>query len=195
MIKEPTIGRVLWYWPTAADKKNGIAYHNDCQPLAATVVHVWGDHMVNLSILDQAGNPFAKTSVTLLQEGDTVRRGLDGYAQWPGADIPRPKVHPEVASITVPPCVDAATGPAKGEATSGECGKAKPYDIQGEGQQAAMAVARHLVNMGAAGTLTSVELDGQRFTVVAMRSQLDPVCGCDSCQIRRFLEGLENLDL
>lgn len=90
MIK-PTVGRVLWYWPSEYDCKNlhVFAYDGSDQPFAATVAFVHSDRMVNLAIVDHNGMPFAKRSVTLLQEGDQqLERIRDrvsdhaGYAEW-----------------------------------------------------------------------------------------------------------------
>lgn len=82
MIK-PTVGRVLWYWPTTQDVTEGMfAYPGSDQPFAATVAFVHSDHMVNLQVTDHRGACHEKRSVTLLQEGDTVRRVKDGYAEW-----------------------------------------------------------------------------------------------------------------
>lgn len=87
MIK-PTVGRKVWYRPSAADKAGnfGMAAYGD-QPLDATVIAVWGDRMVNLSVTDHAGKVFAVTSAALLQDGDEPPKDLNGdnagrYAEW-----------------------------------------------------------------------------------------------------------------
>lgn len=81
MIK-PTIGRVVWYWPTAYDLAQGMfAYPGSDQPMAATVAFVHSDRMVNLSVVDHNGQAFEKRSATLLQDGDVVRDRA-GYAEW-----------------------------------------------------------------------------------------------------------------
>ena len=54
MIK-PTIGRVVWY------NSGAMQMH------AATVAYVWGDEMVNLSVVDQDGNQYGLTSISLHQ--------------------------------------------------------------------------------------------------------------------------------
>lgn len=80
---QPTIGRVLWYWPTNQDVTEGMfAYPGSEQPFAATVAFVHGDRMVNLSVTDHCGKVHEKRSVTLLQDGDTVRGAKAGYAEW-----------------------------------------------------------------------------------------------------------------
>ncbi|MWV17552.1 hypothetical protein F3I16_16035 [Pseudomonas sp. L-22-4S-12] len=78
----PTVGRILWYWPTAYDITQGMfAYPGSDQPMAATVAFVHSDRMVNLAVADHNGKQFEKRSVTLLQEGDQVR-DRSGYAEW-----------------------------------------------------------------------------------------------------------------
>lgn len=79
MIK-PTVGRVVWYWPTLHDVASlKLAYSDTEQPLAATVAYVWRDDLVNLSVVDQNGMPFARTSVPLLEN---VLKPAGGYAEW-----------------------------------------------------------------------------------------------------------------
>lgn len=76
MIK-PTIGRVVWYFPSG-DNSEVVKY--DDQPMAATVAYVHNDHMVNLSVVDHAGNQHACTSVRLVQEGEECPNGA--YCEW-----------------------------------------------------------------------------------------------------------------
>lgn len=84
----PTVGRKVWYRPSAHDKTGPIPMTcQSGQPLDATVVCVHGDRMVNLVIFDVYGKQFNKTSVTLLQDDDkpaTNNEGdvIGGYAEW-----------------------------------------------------------------------------------------------------------------
>lgn len=83
MIK-PTIGRVVWLWPSAELQANpnlNLAYRDKTVPLAATVAYVWSDRMVNLSAVDQNGKPFGLTRVTLLQ-GDETYNPMGNYCEW-----------------------------------------------------------------------------------------------------------------
>jgi hypothetical protein len=87
-IVSPTVGRKVWYRPTASDKAGnfGMACYGE-QPLDATVIAVWGDRCVNLAVTDHAGKQFVRTSATLLQDGDPVPTDLEGknaggYAEW-----------------------------------------------------------------------------------------------------------------
>lgn len=82
----PTVGRKVWYRPSHQDKCVGtettppMEVSGD-QPLDATVIAVWGDRCVNLVIFDIYGNQYARRSVTLKQEGDTIPEG-QAYAEW-----------------------------------------------------------------------------------------------------------------
>lgn len=76
MIK-PTNGRIVEYIP------NGdfdVARHNE-QPLTAQICCVWGDRMVNLLVTDHNGDTHKRTSVMLLQPGDTPPVE-QRYCQW-----------------------------------------------------------------------------------------------------------------
>lgn len=78
MIK-PTNGRVVLFHPGANFLING-AQHDPKQLLAAHVVHVWGDRMVNLLVFDSNGTRFPVTSVQLLQDDDQPTS--DNWAEW-----------------------------------------------------------------------------------------------------------------
>lgn len=72
----PTIGRKVYYSPMQSDGTK----HGE-QPFDATVVYVWNDRLVNLSVRDHNGNVFNKTSVDLLQDDDAPHpRG--GHCYW-----------------------------------------------------------------------------------------------------------------
>lgn len=84
----PTVGRKVWYRPTAFDTQGpGGMKLAAGQPLDATVTAVWGDRCVNVLVLDSYGHPFPKTSVTLKQDGDAVQvdaegKEVGGYVEW-----------------------------------------------------------------------------------------------------------------
>lgn len=89
MIK-PTVGRKVWYRPSQMDKdgmtgdspQTGKMEVNGNEPLDATVIAVWGDRCINLSITDIIGTVHARRSVTLLQ-GDEDQTYPNGrYAEW-----------------------------------------------------------------------------------------------------------------
>lgn len=76
-MMQPTVGRVVWYYPSASERIPG--QPND-QPLKADVTYVWGDRMVNLMAVTPNGAPFGVTSVTLVQDGDAAP--YERYATW-----------------------------------------------------------------------------------------------------------------
>lgn len=82
---EPSNGRVVWYTPSVPqgqfDSDALMVQHDRNRPLTAHVVHVWGPRMVNLVVFDSNGTAFARTSVTLVQDGDD--RSPNGrYCEW-----------------------------------------------------------------------------------------------------------------
>lgn len=67
----PSNGRIVWYTPARVnDADRNITQHNGIVPLAAMVVHVWGDRMVNLVVFDSKGAVWSRANVTLLQDDD-----------------------------------------------------------------------------------------------------------------------------
>lgn len=74
----PTVGRVVWYYPTGYDD---IAAPTNAQcPLAAIIAHVWSDSCVNLAVFDTNGVSHSRTSVLLVQEGENRPSG--GFCEW-----------------------------------------------------------------------------------------------------------------
>lgn len=71
MIK-PTIGRVVWYHPLNSNRAADVH--------AALITKVWNNRCVNLAVFDEAGVPYSRTSVYLLQAGDPVP--THAYAEW-----------------------------------------------------------------------------------------------------------------
>ena len=98
MIK-PTVGRKVWYRPSAFDKTGPIPMVTSGDaPLDATVVCVHGDRMVNLVIFDCYGKQFNKTSVTLIQEGDKPPVNAEGaviggFCEWMPYQAAQAKKH------------------------------------------------------------------------------------------------------
>lgn len=70
----PTNGRQVWY----TEVVDGVTKAED---LAATVVHVWHNRMVNLQVLDPNANPHARHSVPLIQPGEPIPQG-QSYCRW-----------------------------------------------------------------------------------------------------------------
>lgn len=84
-IIAPTVGSQVWFQGTPTDSWNRNPdlkpYVSPGQPMAATVVAVWNDRMVNLDVIDHVGVHWFMSSVTLVQPGDT--RPTNGhYAEW-----------------------------------------------------------------------------------------------------------------
>lgn len=77
MVITPTNGRIVWYTPS---KDDGMP-DNGGVPLAAIVVHVWNDRMVNLAVFNSNGLLVPRTSVQLVQEKDDVAES-GGYCEW-----------------------------------------------------------------------------------------------------------------
>lgn len=80
MIK-PTIGRVVWFWPTDTERVQLHLGGDPKQPLSAQISYVWNDRMVNIGGLTQNGMPFGRTSVLLMQ-GDESYTPHQGFCQW-----------------------------------------------------------------------------------------------------------------
>lgn len=76
-IIQPTVGRIVWFYPSTNCAEAGFVHHEPTKPLAAIVTHVWSDRMVNLTVFDSNGTPHGKTSVALLQGDDPNPEG--GY--------------------------------------------------------------------------------------------------------------------
>jgi hypothetical protein len=79
MIK-PSIGRVMWYRP--GEYLGDMVQHDRSQPMMAHVCYVWGDHMVNLMVIDHDANQHKRTSVPIIQEGSPWNIGPSPYAEW-----------------------------------------------------------------------------------------------------------------
>lgn len=83
----PSIGRRVWYWPSAYDcgktehKPDTVMQADASQPCDAGVCYVHGDRLVNVTVADHNGHMHRRTSVQLLQEGDEIPVG-QAYATW-----------------------------------------------------------------------------------------------------------------
>ena len=76
MSIKPSVGRVVWFHPSATDPIN----INGSGPLAALIAYVHSDSMVNLAVFDGNGDAQSRTSVTLIQEGEDRPVGL--FCEW-----------------------------------------------------------------------------------------------------------------
>jgi hypothetical protein len=77
-VIKPSVGRKVWYRPGSNDRM--MAKSGD-QPLDATIVCVHSDRCVNLVIFDANGSYHSRSSVILLQPGDSVLNNA-AYAEW-----------------------------------------------------------------------------------------------------------------
>lgn len=102
-IIPPTPGRVVWYWPSAAD---GIASMSGA-PLAAIVAGVHSDRLVNLAVFDFYGNAQQRSNVRLVQPDDAIPDFA--YASWMPYQI-------NAAGIAAPEASTATAVGAKGAA-------------------------------------------------------------------------------
>ncbi len=79
---EPTIGRVVLFWPTLAYARDkGMAYEDSGKPLPAIITYVHGARMVNLSVFDQNGKNYPVTSVPPVQDDEPAPNG-GFYCEW-----------------------------------------------------------------------------------------------------------------
>ena len=82
-IIKPTIGRKVWFRPNGL--KTSIAninidQYDTAQALDATVVCVWNDRLVNISVIDHGGAIHSVRSCPMRQEGDPEPKGF--YCEW-----------------------------------------------------------------------------------------------------------------
>lgn len=78
----PSIGRRVWYWPSAFDLgTRGMVCNDSRQPFDAGVIYVWNESGVNLMVTDHIGKTFPLSSVSLFAADTDLPKGL-GVAQW-----------------------------------------------------------------------------------------------------------------
>ena len=79
-IIKPTVGRVLWFYPSQLTGEAGFVRHPDGGPYAAIIARVWNDAMVNLAVFDANGTIHSRTSVPLVQDGGCALE--EGFCSW-----------------------------------------------------------------------------------------------------------------
>lgn len=79
MIK-PTVGRVVWFRPDSYNQRELARYDHE-QPMAATVAFVHTDRVINISVVDHAGQQHSYPSVTLVQDGDVIP-STGPFCEW-----------------------------------------------------------------------------------------------------------------
>lgn len=100
----PTVGRVVWFYPSLLTGEAGFAPPSEGKPLAAIVAHVWNDHMVNLAVLDANGASHPRTSVPMIHEGEPAPTG-GFFCEW----MPFQKGQAKVQTAAAASTGDAAT--------------------------------------------------------------------------------------
>lgn len=83
----PFVGAILHYRATASDAL-GNPPHNDShmeprQPLAALVVYVWNERLVNLTVFDANGVGWPRPNVVFVPAGDDHVPSDAPYCEWP----------------------------------------------------------------------------------------------------------------
>lgn len=77
----PTIGRVVHYFPSEADRLEGMEVHSDA-PCTALVVYVWSDTCINLTVFDHDGCPWARRSVQINGPSSGEAGAVKPRAEW-----------------------------------------------------------------------------------------------------------------
>jgi hypothetical protein len=77
----PTVGRVVWFYPTKDEQTVDLSPPADGEPLAAIVVAVKSPDYVNLTVFDAMGFPHARLNVLLVQDGQEAPDG-GFYSTW-----------------------------------------------------------------------------------------------------------------
>jgi hypothetical protein len=78
---KPTVGRNLYFQPSAdfvAENKLTII---DSSPLHANLVFVNSDGVINIAGFDHIGTPYRAVNIPLVQDGEAPTEG-ESYAHW-----------------------------------------------------------------------------------------------------------------
>ena len=79
-MTQPTVGRVVWFWPSADEQ---MALPREGQPLAAHVAAVSEDgSTVNLQVIDANGHAHARQDVPFVQPNYLPPAFGGSYAEW-----------------------------------------------------------------------------------------------------------------
>lgn len=113
----PTVGRKVWYRPSAADKAGNFGMKTaGIAPLDATIIAVWGDRCINIGVVDIAGKPFFVSSAVMHQEGDEFPKDangdlIGGHAEWMPYQVGQAaKVGSSTPFSLVPPELNVTSG-------------------------------------------------------------------------------------
>lgn len=128
----PTVGRKVWYYPmTGLLNEDETMLKNVVdgviQPLDATVIAVFADDVVNVSIFDIHGHLFCRRNVKLVNEGERAP-SMGGYVAWMPYQVKQAKKdEPLVGWPPAGPLV-VIHDPAKDAAKA--LGELSPYDLE-----------------------------------------------------------------
>jgi hypothetical protein len=87
----PTVGRVVWYWPSLFDLATMRQIDVE-QPFTAQVLYTRSERNVNLLVTDHYGGTHFRQGVQLKQEGDNVTPG-QSFAEWMPYQLGQAKKH------------------------------------------------------------------------------------------------------
>ena len=87
---QPTVGRIVWYYPAGYPLGDGEKTVNLSEPRAAIIVKVWNDRMVNLGHWQPNGDSEAATSVKLIQPEDPPPDCNVPFCEWMPYQIKKP---------------------------------------------------------------------------------------------------------
>jgi hypothetical protein len=73
----PTVGRVVYYYPSDSEVKNENMFRYSEQPFDAHILYVWSDICVNLIVFDHAGYMHRRHSVAI-----NIDDGRYPRAEW-----------------------------------------------------------------------------------------------------------------
>lgn len=79
-VINPTVGRVVWFYPGGDHGLGDFHYSDSTKPCAALVAHVIDDHTVTLAVFDQTGRTYSCQRVPLVQAGEVGPNG--NYCAW-----------------------------------------------------------------------------------------------------------------
>ncbi|BEP44035.1 Gp49 family protein [Variovorax sp. V15] len=101
----PTVGRVVWFYPSLLTGEAGFASPKGDTPLAAIIAHVWSDTLLNLAVFDANGASHSRTSVRLIHEDLTADRPSEAFCMW----MPFQKGQAKAQTAAAAPPGDAVT--------------------------------------------------------------------------------------
>lgn len=102
----PTVGRVVWFYPSRLTGEAGFAPASGTNPLAAVIAHVWSETLVNLAVFDANGKTHSRTSVKLIHEEIKGDWPTEDFCTWMPFQKGQAKAQ-DIARDSLPPAADA----------------------------------------------------------------------------------------